>query len=55
VRRGFEGRDQALAVQGIWRRLRTRDAARRADGVERRGLRGLLQLRRRAAHPEATE
>src|SRR3984893_1265595 len=49
VRRGFEGRDQALAVQGIWRRLHTRDAARRADGVERRGLRGLLQLRRRAS------
>ena len=49
VRRGPEGRDQALAVQGVRHRLHAGDAARRAHGVLGRRLRGLLQLWRRAA------
>ena len=44
VRRGAEGRHQAAAVQGVRHRLHARDAARRADGVERRCVCGVLPV-----------
>ena len=49
VRRGAQGRDQALAVQGVRHGLHAGDAARRADGVVGRRLRGLLPIWRRQA------
>ncbi len=45
VRRSAEGRDQAVSVQGVRHRLHAGDAAGLVDGVQRRRLRGLLQLR----------
>ena len=44
MRRGPEGRHQALGVQGIRQGLHAGDAARRADGVVRRRLRRLLPI-----------
>ena len=49
VRRGAEGRDQAVAVQGVRHGLHAGDAARRADGVVGRRLRRLLPIWRRQA------
>ena len=48
VRRGAEGRHQAVAVQGVRHRLHAGAAARRADGVVGRRLRRLLPIWR---HP----
>ncbi len=48
VRRGAEGRHQALAVQGLRHRLHAGDAARCADGLLRGRLRRLLPIWRRA-------
>jgi len=48
VRRGAEGRHQAVAVQGVRHRLHARAAARRADGVVGRGVRRLFPIWR---HP----
>ena len=45
VRRGAEGRDQAVGVQGVRHGLHARDADRDVHGLLRRGVRGLLQLR----------
>ena len=49
MRRGAEGRHQALAVQGLRLGMHARDAARRADGVVGRRLRRLLPVWRRQA------
>ena len=45
VRRGAEGRHQAVGVQGVRHGLHARDADRDLHGLVRRGVRGLLQLR----------
>ena len=45
VRRGAEGGDQAVGVQGVRHRLHPRDARRDMHGLLGRGVRGLLQLR----------
>ena len=45
VRRGAQGRDQAVRVQGVRHRLHARAPDRHLHGVERGRLRGLLQLR----------
>ena len=45
VRRGAEGRHQAVGVQGVRHRLHARDADRHVHGVVGGRLRGLLQLR----------
>ena len=56
VRRGAEGRDQAVAVQGLRQGLHPRDAAGRADGFLRGRVRGLHPVRaprRNRAGPDA--
>ena len=45
VRRGAEGRDQAVGVQGLRHRLHARAPDRHVHGVVRGRVRGLLQLR----------
>ena len=45
VRRGAQGRDQALGVQGLRHRLHAGDADRHLHGVARRRVRRVLQLR----------
>ena len=45
VRRGAQGRDQAVGVQGLRDRLHARDPDRHVHGLVRRGVRGVLQLR----------
>ena len=45
VRRGAQGCDQALGVQGVRHGLHARDAHRHVHGLVRGGVRGLLQLR----------
>ena len=45
VRRGAQGRAQALGVQGVRHRVHAGDPDRDLHGVPRRRLRGLLQLR----------
>ena len=45
VRRGAEGRDQAVGVQGVRHRVHARDADRHVHGVVRGRVRGVLQLR----------
>ena len=45
VRRGAQGRHQAVGVQGVRHRLHARDADRHVHGVVRGRLRRLLQLR----------
>src|SRR5579884_127630 len=49
VRRGAEGRHQALAVQGVRHRLHAGASGWRIDGVVGRRLRGILPVRRRQA------
>src|SRR5580704_8487792 len=49
VRRGAQGRHQALAVQSFWQCVHSRNATRRADGLIGGRLRGLLSVRRREA------
>ncbi len=45
VRRGAEGRHQAVGVQGVRHRVHTRDADRHVHGVVGGRVRGVLQLR----------
>ena len=45
VRRGAEGRDQAVGVQGVRHRVHPRARDRRVHGVARGRVRGVLQLR----------
>ncbi len=45
VRRGAQGRHQAVGVQGVRHRVHPRDADRHVHGVPRGRVRGLLQLR----------
>ena len=47
VRRGAEGRAQAVGVQGVRHRVHAGDADRHVHGLLRGGLRGGLQLRQR--------
>ena len=53
VRRGPQGRAQAVGVQGVRHRLHPRDAHRHLHGVPRGRLRRLLQLR--SLHPRARQ
>ena len=50
VRRGPQGRDQAVGVQGVRHRVHARARDRDLHGLARGGLRRLLQLRPRGAH-----
>ena len=45
VRRGSQGRDQALGVQGVRHRVHARARDRDVHGLARGGVRGVLQLR----------
>ncbi len=45
VRRGVEGRDQTVGVQGLRHRVHSRDTDRHVHGLVGRCVRGLLQLR----------